>query len=88
MNIQEYLKLAKRVLKEDAGSEGMQYMVEAKSGLTKLENDLLTIDEVKTVNGVTSARVTFAYPHDYGFALNAIKENLKNVEITSLSLVY
>ena len=88
MNIKEYLKLAKKVLKEDAGSEGLQYLVEAKSGLTKLENEVLTIDEVKEANGLTSARVTFAYPHDYGFALNAIKENLENIEITSLSLVY
>lgn len=88
MNVPEYIKLAKKVLNEDAGSEGMQYIVEAKSGLAALENETLIIDEVKQENGLTSARVRFTFPHDYGFALNKIKENLENIDITSLKLVY
>ena len=88
MNIPEYIKLAKKVLNEDAGSEGLVYMVEAKSGLNAIENDLVKIDEVKTENGVTSAKASFVYPHDYGFALQVIKELLENIDITSLSLVY
>lgn len=88
MNVPEYIKLAKQVLKEDAGSEGMQYIVEAKSGLKALENENLIIDEVKQENGITAARVRFSYPRDYGFALNTIKENLDGIEITALKLVY
>lgn len=88
MNIPEYIKLAKKVLNEDAGSEGMQYKLQAKSGLKALQTDLMTIDEVKSENGVTTARVSFTYPQDYGFALNTIKENLENIDIVSLSLVF
>ena len=88
MNVPEFIKLAKQILNEDAGSEGMVYKVCAKSGLSALENEVLKIDEVKSENGATVAKVTFSYPHDYGFALNAIKENLENIDVISLSLVY
>lgn len=88
MNVPEYIKLAKRILNEDAGSEGMVYEVEAKSGLKAIENEIVAIDEVKSQNGITVARAQFAYPHDYGFALNAIKQLLEGIEITALKLVY
>ena len=52
------------------------------------ENELVKIDEVKTENGITSAKASFVYPHDYGFALQVIKELLENIDITALSLVY
>ena len=88
MNVPEYIKLAKRILKEDAGSEGMVYQVEAKSGLKAIETELVKIDEVKTENGVTVAKATFVYPQDYGFALNTIRESLEGIDIVSLKLVY
>lgn len=88
MNIPEYVKLAKRVLNEDAGSEGLVYLVEAKSGLKAIENELVKIDEVATSNGITSAKASFVYPHDYGFALQTIKELLEGIDITALKLVY
>ena len=88
MNVPEYIKLAKQVLKEVAGSEGMNYIVEAKSGLKAIDNELLKIEEVKSENGISSANVTFAYPHDYGFALQTIKEQLEGIEIVALKLVY
>ena len=88
MNIKEYIKYAKKVLKEDAGSEGMEYKIKAKSGLKAYKDDIMTIDEVVSENGETVARAKFTYPLDYGFALSTITEALEGIEITSLSLVY
>lgn len=88
MNVPEYIKLAKKILNEDAGSEGMVYQVEAKSGLKAIEDKLVKIDEVKTENGVTVAKATFTYPQDYGFALQTIKNLLEGIDIVALKLVY
>ena len=88
MNVPEYIKLAKAILKEDAGSEGMVYEIAAKSGLKAIEHDLFKIEEIKTENGISKAKATFVYPQDYGFALNTIKEALEDIQIISLSLVY
>lgn len=88
MNVPEYIKLAKAILKEDAGSEGMVYEIAAKSGLKTIEHDLFKIEEIKTENGISKAKATFVYPQDYGFALNTIKEALEDIQIISLSLVY
>lgn len=88
MNIPEYLQAARKVLNEDAGTEGMVYVVEAKAGLKQIDNDRVVIDNVKSENGIASADVKFAYPHDYGFALNAIKDLLPEIEIVALKLVY
>ena len=88
MNIPEYIAKAKKVLKEDAGSEGMQYIVEAKSGLKALDNEVLKIEEVKSENGVTTGKVIFTYPHDYGFALSTLKEHLEGLDLVALKLVY
>lgn len=88
MNIVEFIKAAKATLNEDAGSEGMTYVVEAKSGLKAMETEIFKIDEVKSENGISSAKVTFVYPHDYGSALEAIKNALENIEITALKLVF
>lgn len=88
MNIQEYINYAKRVLNEDAGSEGMVYQVKAKSGLNEIANDVLVIEKIETENGEMTAEVKFAYPHDYGFAVSAIKNALTDIEIISVTLVY
>ena len=88
MNIVEFNKAAKAILNEDAGSEGMSYVIEAKSGLKAVDTGVLKIDEVKSENGVSTANVSFVYAHDYGSAVQAIKEELKDIEITALKLVY
>ena len=88
MNVPEYLKLAKKVLNEDAGSEGLVYTISAKSGLKAIDNDMLKINEIKTENGIATATVEFSYPQDYGLALATIKEHLEGIDIISLSLVY
>lgn len=88
MNVPEFVKLARKVLNEDAGSEGMVYKVHASTGLRAIENETFKIDEVANENGVTTGKVTFAYPHDYGFALNTIKENLEGINIVGLTLIY
>ena len=88
MNIKQYIEYAKRVLNEDAGSEGLEYRLVAKSGLKSYKDEIMTIDDIKTEDGQTVGRVMFTYSHDYGFALNLIKDALKDIEIVSLSLVY
>ena len=88
MNIPEFVKLAKKVLNEDAGSEGMEYQIEAKSGLKEIENEQVKIVDVITKDGVTSARLLFSYPQDYGFAVNTIKNLLPELELIALKLVY
>jgi hypothetical protein len=91
MSVREFRIMAKKLLEsmnEDAGSEGMKYIVEAKSGLKAVVTKVMEIDEVKSANGITSATVTFTYPHDYGTALEAIKNEMKDINITALKLVF
>ena len=88
MNIQEYISYAKRVLNEDAGSEGMVYQVRAKAGLKPVETKSLVINEVVEQNGELVADVNFVYPHDYGFAVSMIKEALEDIELVAVTLVY
>ena len=88
MNIPEYVKLAKKILNEDAGSEGMVYQIKAKSGLKTVDTDILKINDVKNEGDIFVGTATFTYPHDYGFALNTINENLPDIEIVALNLVY
>lgn len=87
MNLSQYIKRAKSILNEHAGSEGFKYFVFAKSGLKAMKNENYEISEVVSENGVQKATVDFSYPRDYGFALNTLKEDLK-VEITGLQLIY
>ena len=88
INIQDFLKEARRVLNEDAGSEGLTYTVKASAGLKALDNDELVIEDVHQEDGETVATVKFRYPHDYGFALMTLKQQLEDLNITSLALVY
>lgn len=87
MNLQQYIKRAKRILTEDAGSEGMKYKVYAKSGLKAVKNEAYEIKEVTNENGEQCAFVEFVYPHDYGFALNKLTHDL-GLDITGLRLIY
>ena len=88
MNIKDYIAYAKKVLNEDAGSEGMMYTVKALSGLKNYEDGTVTIDDVKAVNGEQSARVRFSFPHDWGYASKVVKQVLGDIDIISLELVY
>lgn len=87
MNIQNYIKRAKRVFNEHAGSEGMKYKVFAKSGLKAVKNEKYEISEVNSANGGQEAIVEFVYPHDWGFAVNTLTEEL-GIDITGLQLIY
>ena len=87
MNIPQYLKRAKMILDEHAGSEGMKYKVFAKSGLKAVKNENYEISEVGTENGSATAIVEFTYPRDWGFAINTLKEDL-GVEILGMQLIY
>lgn len=79
-NYGEFLERARMVLKEDAGSEGLAYMVKYKNGL--MIADDFVVEHIE--NGL--AKLTFAYPRDYGFIAKLLA-NLGN-EIVWLRLLY
>ena len=74
MNLKEYIARAKKILKEDTGSEGLCYLVKFKGTLPE------------AVDGVQCAKIKFVYPKDYGFALQALKD--LGVEVVALELLY
>lgn len=93
MNIKQFIKLAKPVinkssLHEDAGSEGMLYKAIAPKGLKTFENEVFKIEDVKSENGVQTAQVSFAYPHDCGYAESVLLEALDGLESVKLELIY
>lgn len=88
MNIEDFIGKAKRILKEDAGSEGMVYKLTTKNSVTAIKNDILTIDDVHKDNGNTVCRITFTYPRDYGFAMNTLKAHLGDIDVARLELLY
>lgn len=83
MNLKEYIARAKKILKEDAGSEGLCYLVKFKGTLPEAD---FTVEEKETVDGVQCAKIKFVYPKDYGFALQALKD--LGVEVVALELLY
>lgn len=83
MNLEEYLKKAKRILKEDAGSEGLCYRVYYTGELK--EGDF-TIEDTKTTVDNKISIIKFNYPKDYGFALQYLKD-LGN-ELIKLELLF
>lgn len=84
MNLKDYIAKAKKVLKEDAGSEGFCYCLKYKGTLP--EDPCFTIEEKETKDGVQCAKIKFAYPKDYGFALQVLKD--KGVDIIGLELLF
>jgi hypothetical protein len=82
MDLKEYIAKAKAVLnpiKEDAGSEGFCYLLKY-SGSLKEEGFKV---EEKTEEGT---KIRFDYPHDYGFALQTLKD--LGIEVEELRLLF
>lgn len=83
MNMPEFLEQARAILgtsmNEDAGSEGTAYLLAYKG---TLKEEGLKIENKED----GKAKIVFDFPHDYGFAM----ETLKNLgaEIISLELLY
>lgn len=88
MNIPQFIKKATAILNEDAGSEGMLYKVTSKKEIKETKNDNFEIKEVKKDGDLYEAHVEFAYPHDYGFAYQTIKEAIEDLEIQAMQLIY
>ena len=83
MGLKEYIARAKRILKEDAGSEGLCYCVKFKG---TLKEEGFTVEEKSTEDGVQCAKIKFAYPRDYGFALQTLKD--LGIEVVGLELLF
>lgn len=79
MNLKEYIAKAKRILKEDAGSEGTCFLVKHEG---ELKEDGFKVEE-KTDKGT---KIRFDYPHDYGFALQVLKD--QGINVTGLELLF
>lgn len=79
MNFSEFIKKAKTVLREDAGSEGTAYKVKYTGELK--EEGFKVKDKA---NG--EATIEFDYPRDYGYAAQTLKD--LGIEIKGLELLY
>lgn len=89
MNIQELIELGKPVLakiNEDAGSEGLKYKAYFNGSVSAVENEEFKIMNTGKQDSYTIAEVEFAYPHDCGLAMTALKRLYENVE--KLELIY
>lgn len=83
MSLREYIEKAKRILREDAGSEGMAYLLKFKG---TLKEEGFIVEEKTTEDGVQCAKIKFEYPRDYGFALQTLKD--LGIEIVGLELLF
>lgn len=83
MLIREFIEKAKRVLKEDAGSEGFSYKLKYKGSL---KEEGFIVEEKSTEDGEACAKIKFDYPRDYGFALQTLKD--LGIEVVSLELLF
>ena len=83
MNMPEFLEQARAILgtsmNEDAGSEGSAFLL-AYEGTLKEEGFKVENKE----DG--KAKIVFDFPHDYGFAMDTLKN--MGVKIISLELLY
>lgn len=79
MNLNEFLEKAHKILNEDAGSEGFAYRLKYKG---TLKEEGFKVDER---NGDTVV-IRFTYPHDYGFALQTLKD--LGIEVIGLELLF
>lgn len=79
MNYPEFLKRAKQVLREDAGSEGMAYIIKYKG---ELKEEGFKVENKKD----GEAKIVFEYPRDCGFALNTLKD--LGIEVLEIKLLY
>ena len=90
MNLNEYIEKAKKILgtatlKEDAGSEGLQYIVEY-TGTFSIVGDEAIVESLPNKDGIKQCKLTFKVPKDYGFTLQYLKD-LK-VEVKALHLQF
>lgn len=79
MNLNEFLEKAQKILNEDAGSEGLAYRLKY-TGALKEEGFKV---EKKEDDAVI---IRFDVPHDYGFALNTLKD--LGIEVVGLELLF
>ena len=79
MSYSEFLKQAKQVFKEDAGSEGSAYIVKYNG---ELKENGFKVENKKD----GEAKIIFEFPKDYGFALETLKA--LGIEVISLALLY
>jgi len=75
----EFLERAKMILKEDAGSEGMCYLLKYKGAL---KEEGFKVEEKED----GKAKIVFDMPRDYGFALQTLKD--LGIEVIGLELLY
>lgn len=79
MNYQEILKMGRQIFREDAGSEGLAYIVNFKG---ELKEDGFKVEDKKD----GEAKIIFDYPRDYGFAMETLRT--LGVEVIKLELLY
>ena len=79
MSYLEFLKQAKQVFREDAGSEGLAYIVKYKG---ELKEEGFKVEDKKD----GEAKIVFEYPRDFGFALETLKA--LGVDVIELKLLY
>jgi hypothetical protein len=77
-NYGEFLAKAKMVLKEHAGSEGFAYLLKYKG---ELKEEGFKVEDKED----GKAKIVFDIPHDYGFALQTLKD--LGVEVIGLELL-
>ena len=80
MNFADLISKGRRVLKEDAGSEGFAYIVKFKGELK--ETDDFKVEDKKD----GQAKVCFSYPCDCGLAAQKLKD--LGVDVISLELIF
>ena len=80
MNFADLISKGRRVLKEDAGSEGFAYIVKFKGELK--ETDDFTVEDKKD----GQAKICFKDPCDCGLAAMKLKD--LGIEVLSLELVF
>lgn len=76
----EFLAKARTILTEDAGSEGLTYIVKYEGKLEEAEG--LQVEKIEE----GQAKLTFDYPHDYGFCVNLLKD--MGVKVLGLELLF
>lgn len=86
--LKDFIATAKKVLNEDAGSEGLVYRVTFKNKPAAIDNKALKLDEGKQTDKGHEVKVTWSYPRDYGFALSSLKKFFPNNPVVKMELVY
>jgi GTP cyclohydrolase II len=83
MNLQDYIAKAKRILREDAGSEGFLYLLKYKG---ELKEEGFVVEEKTTDKEDKCAKIRFEYPRDCGLAAQELKD--LGIEVVSLEILY